>query len=209
MMQPETPPIPQPPALPITLIVGLGNPGPAYAGSRHNVGFRCVEQLARKNGIRLGNRNRHVVFGEGRVADAAIVVAKPRTFVNLSGAAVRYLIDRYRVAPAALLVVYDDMDLPLGRLRIRALGSSGGHNGISSIIETLGTQEFPRLRVGIGRPWDGDAVPHVLGRFTDDEAKLMETAVEAAVDAMTWAVQDGVESAMNRVNQRASANHGQ
>ncbi|MFC1935538.1 aminoacyl-tRNA hydrolase [Chloroflexota bacterium] len=182
------------------VVLGLGNPGRAYARSRHNVGFWCVNSLAREHAIRLEQRRRHAVLGKGSIMGEEVVLAKPRTYMNRSGVAARYLLDRYRLAPAALLVVHDDMDLPVGKLRIRTQGSSAGHNGIESIITELGTQQFPRLRIGIGHLEGQDAIPFVLGPFTMEEAKVIGEAVDRAVEAVAWVAQHGLEAAMNRYN---------
>ena len=182
------------------VILGLGNPGRAYARSRHNVGFWCIDSLARKYGVRLEQRRRHAVLGEGSIMGEEAILAKPRTYMNRSGVAARYLLDRYHLAPAALLVVHDDMDLPVGKLRIRPQGSSAGHNGIDSIITELGTQQFPRLRIGVGHPEGQDAVPFVLGPFTHEEAKVIGETIDRAVEAVAWVAQHGLEAAMNRYN---------
>ena len=182
------------------ILLGLGNPGRSYAKSRHNVGFWCVERVGRQHGIPQDKRLRHVVLGQGRILETDVVLARPRTYMNLSGIAARYLVDRFHVRPQDLLVVCDDMDLPLGKLRLRAEGSSGGHNGLSSIIAELGTHQFPRLRIGIGRPEEQDAISFVLGTFTREEAEVMRQATERAAEAVVWTLQHGVESAMNRYN---------
>ncbi|MEK7777024.1 MAG: aminoacyl-tRNA hydrolase [Chloroflexota bacterium] len=182
------------------ILLGLGNPGRAYARSRHNVGFWCVERVGRQHGIPQDKRLRHVVLGQGHILEKDVVIARPRTYMNLSGVAARYLVDRFHISPQELLVVCDDMDLPLGKLRIRAEGSSGGHNGLNSIIAELGTHQFPRLRIGIGRPQEQGAISFVLGTFTHAEAEVMREATERAAEAVVWTLQHGVESAMNRYN---------
>ena len=183
------------------VIVGLGNPGSRYAQSRHNVGFRCVELLAERHGISLGERRQQVVLGQGPIGDRPVVVAKPRTYVNASGAAVRYLLQRFGVNPAKLLVVTDDMDLPLGKLRLRGSGGSGGHHGLDSIIDELGSQAFPRLRIGIGRP-GGEAIEHVLGLFLAGEEEALAQALDLAVQAVEMTLAQGLELAMNKFNTR-------
>jgi PTH1 family peptidyl-tRNA hydrolase len=182
------------------IVLGLGNPGRSYAQSRHNAGFWCVERLGRQHGIRQDKRLRHVVLGQGHILETDIVLARPRTYMNLSGVAARYLLDHFHIRPRELLVVCDDMDLPLGKLRIRADGSSGGHNGLKSIIAELGTQEFPRLRIGIGHPQEQGAISFVLGSFTRPEAEVMREATDRAAEAVVCAIEHGVESAMNRYN---------
>ena len=183
------------------VVVGLGNPGKKYAGTRHNLGFRCVDRLAAEWGIEVSRRRRLFVWGEGRSGEAAVALAKPRTYVNESGQAVTALLARLRAKPSELIVVYDDLDLPAGRIRLRAGGGSGGHNGMKSIIADIGTQDFVRLRIGIGRPTpDSDEIDHVLGRPSDDERRTMADAVDAAAQAVAAIVEDGMDAAMNRFN---------
>jgi len=181
-------------------IVGLGNPGRRYRATRHNVGRDVVERVADKLGVRLADdgwaRSAHARFGK-----AAVLLAVPETYMNVSGQAVSDLARRRRVKLADLLVVYDDLDLPLGRLRLRPANGPGGHNGIRSIIEHLGTTAFPRLRVGIGRPPAGVAAEvFVLERFTPEERTVIDEAVERAANAALAVVSDGLDAAMNRVN---------
>lgn len=183
------------------IIVGLGNPGPEYADTRHNIGFHCVDCVAGKHEIRLSRRHRSALVGEGEIEGLPVVLAKPRTFVNRSGRAVVYLLARYRLSPSELLVVYDDMELPLGKIRLRAGGSAGGHNGIKSIVQEIGTQDFPRLRIGIGRPpADLDPIEYVLGKQDDEDRAAAADAVKLAVTAITSVVADGITVAMNRFN---------
>ena len=180
-------------------IVGLGNPGQRYANSRHNVGFRCVDLLAQRHHITMSERRKHTVLGHGTVGERQVVLAKPRTFMNASGIAVEYLVQRFGTRPPQLLVIIDDLDLPLGTLRLRASGGSGGHNGLSSIMEELGSQDFSRLRVGIGRP-PGGAIGHVLGTFAADEEKLLAEVLDRVAQVVETWVEEGVNAAMNRFN---------
>ena len=183
------------------LVVGLGNPGERYEKTRHNVGFWCIDRLGEQHSIKIDRRNRLALTGEGRIGDEDIVLAKPRTFVNESGQAVTSLMARYRASAADLLVVYDDMDLPAGKIRLRPNGGPGGHNGIKSIIGALGTQGFARLRVGVGRPGPGDdQIEHVLGRASSEDQGLVDAAVETAAEVITCYLSEGVETAMNRYN---------
>jgi PTH1 family peptidyl-tRNA hydrolase len=183
------------------LVVGLGNPGERYENTRHNVGFWCIDRLGERHSIKINSRNRLALTGEGRIGDEDIVLAKPRTFVNESGQAVTSLMARYRASAADLLVVYDDMDLPAGKLRLRPDGGPGGHNGIKSIIGALGTQGFARLRVGVGRPGPGDdQIEHVLGRANAEDQGLVDAAVDTAVEIIACYLSEGVEAAMNRYN---------
>ena len=183
------------------LVVGLGNPGRQYAMTRHNVGFWCVEHLAEEWSISMSERRRHAAIGEGEVEGVPVALAKPRTYVNKSGAAVTSLMARYRATAEDLLVVYDDMDLPQGEMRLRPSGSNGGHNGMKSIIEAIGTQGFARLRIGIGRPPMGvDEVDYVLGTMAPEERKKADEVVARAVQAVICALTEGVDVAMNRFN---------
>ena len=186
---------------PASLVVGLGNPGPEYATTRHNVGFWCVDRLAADHSIAFSRRHKLALIGEGLIEGRRVVLAKPRIFVNRSGEAIAYLLRRYGVSPERLLVVQDELDLPLGKLRLRPRGSSGGHNGIGSVIAALGTQDFPRLRIGIGRPPPGsDQIEYVLGAMTEEERKVTDESVERAAGAVQTLITDGIDVAMNRFN---------
>ncbi|MDQ0285326.1 PTH1 family peptidyl-tRNA hydrolase [Desulfofundulus luciae] len=184
------------------LVVGLGNPGPEYAGTRHNVGFMVVDRLARDLGITVDRVFLRALVGQGQVAGQSLVLAKPLTYMNRSGEAVAALLNWYRLTPAHLLVVSDDLDLPTGRLRLRKSGGHGGHKGLRSIIELAGSREFPRLRVGIGRPAGPghEVVDWVLGRFTEEESPLIEKAVADASKAVQVALTRGLDAAMNLFN---------
>ena len=192
-------PRPEPPEL---IVVGLGNPGPEYARTRHNIGFRCVDLLASKYGVTLSRRHRSAAVGEGEIDGRRVVLAKPRTFVNRSGAAVSYLLARYAAAPERLLVVYDEMELPLGRVRLRPRGGAGGHNGLRSIVNAVGSEEVARLRVGIGRPPPGvDPVDYVLGEpAAEEEEAALSGSVELSVEIVRAVLTDGIDTAMNRHN---------
>jgi PTH1 family peptidyl-tRNA hydrolase len=184
----------------LKLIVGLGNPGSDYADTRHNVGFWVADELARRHEVKF----RHSAKWQARTAritggDEDVLLAEPTTFMNLSGWAVRELATFYKIPVADVLVMVDDADLPLGKLRLRTSGSAGGHNGLKSIIQELGTQEFPRLRIGVGRQ-PGELRNHVLGRFGADERQPIENAVKKAADAAEMFVTDGILKAMNRFN---------
>ena len=183
------------------LIVGLGNPGVQYRWTRHNIGFRCVDSMARKWGIPASQRRAKAVLGQGSRAGEPIVLAKPRTFMNDSGQGVAYLLTRFGAKPEDLIVVYDDMELPLGRLRIRPSGSDGGHNGLRSIIASLNSQSFPRVRLGIGLPSMGqDTVNYVLGHFSEEETPVVAEAIERVVEAVDCLLQEGIDAAMNNFN---------
>jgi PTH1 family peptidyl-tRNA hydrolase len=183
------------------LIVGLGNPGPRYAANRHNVGFRCIERLAVAHGLVFDKRQKRARVSLGTVQGRRVVLARPQTFMNESGRAVVPLARFYQVPLERLLVVYDDLDLSLGVVRLRPEGGSGGHKGIQSIIEHLGGQDFSRLRLGIGRPPGRmDPAAYVLQDFSADEEPLVEEMLERAVAAMETWLCEGVEAAMNRHN---------
>lgn len=182
------------------IVVGLGNVGPTFKSSKHNVGFECIDALAKRHQISVRERRQHAVLGQGEVEGCRVVLAKPRTFVNRSGKAIVYLRDRFGVPPDRTLIVYDDMDLPLGKLRLRPAGASGGHNGMNSIIDSLGTENFPRLRIGIGRPDQPDVIAHVLGGFSEQEKEHIADAVNLAVDAIDLIMADDINTAMNRFN---------
>jgi len=183
------------------LIVGLGNPGREYAGNRHNVGFDCVDLLAGKHGIALSKSQHKARLGTGQVAGRRAILAEPQTYVNSSGEAVGAVARYYKVAPEDVLVIYDDLDLPQGTIRLRPGGSSGGHNGIKSIIEHLGTQAFPRVRIGIGRP-PGRMEPkdYVLQDFSAAEREGMAEVYDRVVDAVETFIREGIREAMNRYN---------
>ena len=185
------------------IIVGLGNPGARYRDTRHNVGFACVDALAERWRIALTDRRRTTALGHGYRDGAPVALAKPRTFMNLSGESVAYLLARFGARPADLIIVYDEMALPLGRLRLRAQGSDAGHNGIKDIIRAVRTTQFPRLRIGIGAPGgsgDGGSVGHVLGRFADAEQPIAAAAIIRAADAVECLLAEGIDIAMNRYN---------
>ena len=183
------------------LIVGLGNPGRIFSHSRHNVGFMCVDHMARKWGIKLADRRSRAVLGQGEVGGQRVVLAKPRTFMNHSGEGVVYLLTRFAGIPGDLVVIYDDMDLPLGTIRIRPGGSAAGHNGIKSIISRLATQEFPRVRVGIGGLPEGtQGMDYVLGSFSPAERPVATEAVAIVEQAVACLLLEGIQNAMNRFN---------
>jgi PTH1 family peptidyl-tRNA hydrolase len=183
-----------------TLIVGLGNPGREYQETRHNVGFRLVELLAERHGVDLKKHRHQAAYGEGRIAGQAVLIAKPLTFMNLSGLAVATLARYHNVPSERVLILCDDVNLPLGRLRLRANGTAGGHNGLKSIIGTLGTSEFPRLRIGVGAPDGRPMVDHVLGRFNRAEGEAITAILAEAADAVELFLREGLEAAMNRYN---------
>jgi peptidyl-tRNA hydrolase, PTH1 family len=184
----------------VRLVVGLGNPGPEYAETRHNLGFKVIEALGETLGIAVKQRKFNARIGEGRHADRKVILMKPWTFMNRSGGPVAAAVGFYKLDLRDLMVVVDDMALPTGALRVRAGGSAGGHNGLADIIEKLGTDEFARCRVGIGAPSGDQAVGHVLGRPESEEKPLLNRAILRARDAMLCWLDAGVEKAMNEFN---------
>ncbi|MEW6182837.1 MAG: aminoacyl-tRNA hydrolase [Bacillota bacterium] len=182
------------------LVVGLGNPGAEYAGTRHNMGFEVMDRLAGFYDTAFKRINRgKVLAAVARIGHEEVILAKPQTFMNLSGQAVLSLLKKNALSPAALLLVYDDLDLPLGRLRLMHDGSSGGHKGVDSVISAAGTAEFPRMRVGIGRP-TGEAADYVLSRFFSEERERVGEVLEAAVGAVDCVLREGMTRAMNKFN---------
>jgi len=186
------------------LVVGLGNPGLRYAATRHNVGFRVIDLLVRRHGVRLKRTRLRGLAGTGSVAGPEVALLQPTTYMNNSGLCVGPAVQRWGVAPQDLLVVCDDVHLALGALRLRRRGSAGGHHGLESVIEALGTSEFARLRIGVGQPapWQ-DWVDHVLRRFEREEMPVIGKAIARAADAVECWLADGIEAAMNRFNERA------
>lgn len=186
----------------VRLIVGLGNPGPRYRMTRHNIGFIVVERLANDLPPGTTRTRMQAELLETRDGDRRIVLAKPQTFMNESGVAVAQIVRWYKVDLRHLLVVYDELDLPFGVIRLRARGSAGGHNGLASVIEHLGTQEFPRLRIGIGRPTRGSTVAYVLSDFFPEQRLQLPAIVDRAVDAIHDWLDLGIDAAMNLHNRR-------
>ena len=181
----------------ITLIIGLGNPGTEYDRTRHNVGYLFVDHLAKLWGIDLASERKFKgIYGEKK----PMRLLKPTTFMNLSGQSLQLCCNWYKLDPTSVLVIYDDMDLPLGKLRIRTSGSAGGHNGIKSIIQELGTQDFPRLRIGIGGAEVGGAVSHVLGKFTKEEMLRLQEVFKVTEQAIATIKVSGISKAMSLYN---------
>lgn len=183
------------------LIVGIGNPGPEYARTRHNIGFRVVDLLAKQLGVKREEARFKGVFAAAKLDGLTVGLLKPLTYVNLSGQSVREAVNRLNLATEQILVVLDDAQLPLGKLRLRAKGSSGGHKGLQSIIEALQTENIPRLRIGIGSPPEGvDMATYVLSPFEPEEEAIIAETVEIAAEAAKVWAKDGIEIAMQRFN---------
>ncbi|MDR1573077.1 MAG: aminoacyl-tRNA hydrolase [Clostridiales Family XIII bacterium] len=188
------------------IIVGLGNPGRRYENTKHNMGFLALDLIAERNGIKINKIKHKALCGEGAVAGRRVLLVKPQTYMNLSGESVRAVMDYYKTPPSGLLVICDDVDIPIGRIRIREKGSAGSHNGMRSVIGSLGCTDFPRIRIGIsdGQRERGDAlVGYVLGGFRKQRVKEIEDAIERAADAAECLLSDGAKTAMNRYNARS------
>ena len=191
------------------LIVGLGNPGKTYAHNRHNIGFRCINHLARLHSIPLKQHQCQSQIGSSKIGGVKVLLAKPKTFVNLSGEAVARLMRKYSIAVDDLIVICDDLDLPLGKLRLRPGGSAGGHKGINSIISALGSKDFCRIKAGIGRPTkengmaisDEDAiVSYVLSDFTPQEEAIIKPTIARVAEVIHCILTEGIVAAMNKFN---------
>ena len=187
------------------VIVGLGNPGREYAGTRHNAGYMALDVLAERHGIDIRRHNFRSVFGEGRIGSEKVVLAKPETFMNNSGFAVRDLLNWYKVEHSRLIVVYDDADIPVGTLRMREKGSAGTHNGMKSIVYQLGFDDFPRVRVGIGGAEHG-MIGHVLGPFSEEERPLVASALQDAASALELIVAGRMQDAQAKYNHKGKNN---
>lgn len=185
------------------LIVGLGNPTAQYNGTRHNVGFSVIDELAEKYNISMDGKKHKAIYGKGVIEGQKVILAMPQTYMNLSGESVRELCDYYKVDPEDVIVIYDDINLDVGKLRIRKKGSAGGHNGMKNIIKHLGTEGFPRVRVGVGeKPKYMDLADYVLSRFNKDELDDIREGCTNACRAVAMILAEDVEAAMNVFNVR-------
>lgn len=185
----------------MTIVAGLGNPGAQYANTRHNVGFDTIDFLAAEYRIQLNHARHKSLTGDGIIQGTKVILVKPQTFMNLSGDALQELMHFYKVEPKDLIVIYDDVDLPVGKLRIRPSGSAGTHNGMRSVVTRLGTTDFPRVRIGVGKPLPGwQLADHVLSRFTQEERTSIHAVIERAVDAVPAILLAGAEAVMGRYN---------
>lgn len=189
------------------IIVGLGNPTAQYEGTRHNVGFDVIDAIADKYNISVDGRKNRAFCGKGIIEGQKVILAKPQTYMNLSGESVRGLVDYYKIdEEAELIVIYDDISLDVGQLRIRKKGSAGGHNGIKNIIAHLGTTVFPRIKVGVGeKPKNYDLADYVLGHFSKADREIMEEGYQRAIKAVEMIVQGNMESAMNEFNRKINS----
>jgi peptidyl-tRNA hydrolase, PTH1 family len=186
------------------LVAGLGNPGEQYAATPHNLGFLVVDRLAARHGIRVTRKECQALIGQGNIGGKTVLLAKPQTFMNLSGIAIKPLLEKNEIAPAELVLVYDELDLPWGSLRIRPNGSAAGHNGVSDVIARIGTQEFPRIRLGVhpGQPLPSGK-DYLLSRFTRQQTENLDAFIDLAADAAESLIAEGVEKSMTKFNRRA------
>lgn len=182
------------------VIVGLGNPGLRYAKTRHNLGFMTIDRLGEITGTKVNKMKFKAKVGEGNISGHKVIFVKPQTYMNLSGNSVREVMDFYKVSPENLIVIYDDMDIEEGNIRIRPSGSPGTHNGMKSIVNNLGYSNFPRIRIGIGSHGSEDAVGHVIGKIPKNKKSIMQDAIARAADGTIAIIEDGVDMAMNRFN---------
>lgn len=185
------------------IIVGLGNPTREYAGTRHNIGFDVITKIAEDNNIKLDFKKHKAICGKGYIEGEKVILAQPQTYMNLSGESVRELMDFYKISEEELIIIYDDISLDVGQLRIRTKGSAGGHNGIKSIINHLGGQDFPRIKVGVGdKPKGWDLADYVLGHFKGEEQDLIREAITKASNACNCIITNGINKAMNQYNKK-------
>lgn len=183
------------------LIVGLGNPEEEYSKTRHNMGFNTINKLSQQYNIDVKQNKFQALYGSGIIEKEKVILLKPQTYMNLSGNSVKEVVDFYKIEKEKILVIYDDMDIEPGKIKIRKKGSSGGHNGIKSIIQMIGTEDFTRIRVGIGRPMHkGDEINYVIGAIPEVELKKLEEGTEKAQKAVDEILKNGVDSAMNKYN---------
>jgi PTH1 family peptidyl-tRNA hydrolase len=188
------------------LVAGLGNPGEKYAATPHNLGFLVVDRLAARYAIRLSRRECQAAIGQGTIKGKPVLLAQPQTSMNLSGLAIKPLLEKNEIPPSELILVYDELDLPWGSLRIRPNGSAAGHNGAKDVIAKLGTQEFPRIRLGVhpGHPLSSGA-DYLLSGFTRQQKETLDAFIDHAADAMESVIAEGVELSMTRFNRRAQS----
>ena len=189
------------------IIAGLGNPTREYEKTRHNVGFEAIDILADKAGTTVTEKKHKALYGKGYIGGQKVILAKPQTYMNLSGESIREIADFYKIEPENIIILCDDINLSEGQLRIRLKGSAGGHNGLKNIISHLGTQEFPRIRIGVGeKPRGMDLADYVLGRFPKEQQAVMEEAYRDAAEAACMMIEDGADAAMNHYNRKNKEN---
>ena len=181
------------------LIVGLGNPEEDYSNTRHNMGFDAVNKIAKEYNIEINKKKFKGLYGIGQIEEEKVILLKPQTFMNLSGESIKEIIDFYKIENNNIIVIYDDMDIDLGIIKIRKKGNPGSHNGMKSVVKYLGT-EFPRIRVGIGKPDDDDFIKYVIGPIPEEEKEILDKSTSLAKDAAIAIIKQGVDNAMNKFN---------
>jgi PTH1 family peptidyl-tRNA hydrolase len=183
------------------LIVGLGNPEPEYSNTRHNMGFNTINQISKEYNIEVNKNKFNGLYAKAKIEGNEVILLKPQTFMNLSGTCIREFINFYKIDIKNLIVIYDEIQVEPGKIRIRKKGSSGGHNGMKSVIENLGTEEFSRIRIGIGNPvFHNDMINYVIGKIDEETSKVLEEGVTKAKDAVIEILKNGIDSAMNKFN---------
>ncbi len=183
------------------LIVGLGNPEPEYSYTRHNMGFDVINKIAKKCGIDISRTKFNGLYGSGIIKDEKVILLKPQTYMNLSGQSIKPFADFYKIPLENVIVIYDDMDVPVGNIKIRKKGGPGTHNGAKSVVHELASEDFPRIRVGIGKPVDEyDAIDYVIGKLDEEKHKPLEAGINKAADAIIYYIEHGIDNAMNKFN---------
>ncbi len=182
------------------VIAGLGNPGKEYENTRHNMGFRCLDVIASETGIDVRRAKFNALIGQGKIAGKKVILVKPQTYMNRSGLAVREAAMYYNIPSSHVIVIYDDIDIPIAAIRIRKAGGPGTHNGMKSVVEQLGTRDFPRVRIGVGADKKGDLIDHVIGKVSKSEQELLDNAASEAAKAVIDILDIGIDTAMNRHN---------
>jgi len=183
------------------LIIGLGNPEEEYSKTRHNMGFNTINKIAKQYNIEINKNKNQGLYETAIIEGKKAILVKPQTYMNLSGNCVKEFVNFYKIEKEKIIVIYDDMDIETGKIKIRKKGSAGGHNGMKSIIQNLGTEEFTRIRIGIGRPeHDGDEINYVIGAIPEEEIPKLEEGIEKAKDAIIEILKNGIDSAMNKFN---------
>lgn len=190
------------------LVVGLGNPEPEYSKTRHNMGFDVMNRLATSKDIVLAKHQFKGIYGKGEIGGENVILLKPQTYMNLSGVSIKKYMDYYKIEPNKLIVVYDDMDTEKGCIRIRKQGNSGSHNGMKSVVERIGTTEFARIRVGIGKPnHEVDKINYVIGKLPQEKYQELEEGIEKAKEAISYMIENGYDKAMNLFNEKKKGEH--
>jgi PTH1 family peptidyl-tRNA hydrolase len=188
----------------LKLIIGLGNPGSKYQSTRHNIGFLALDAIASRHDISISLKGFDALYGKGKISDVPVLLAKPQTYMNISGFAAKKLVDYFKIDREDIIVVHDDIDLPFNLIRLKAGGGHAGHKGLISIIDELGDPAFIRVRIGIGKPDRFAVERYVLEAFTDDELKLLPNIIERVSDAVTMILSSGIQAAMNQYNERST-----